>query len=106
MPRYYDGVDLMSMTIQIHYVNANNAENYTAPINVSYSTDKIRFYWMVSNYATIKEGVLKFEIMATGAITVPNSGESEELSMAYKAERKTECFEIAYRHRNDRSDWR
>ena len=77
MPRYYDGVDLMSMTIQIHYVNANNAENYTAPINVSYSTDKIRFYWMVSNYATIKEGVLKFEIMATGAITVPNSGESK-----------------------------
>ena len=77
MPRYYDGVDLMSMTIQIHYVNANNAENYTAPINVSYSTDKIRFYWMVSNYATIKEGVLKFEIMATGAITVPSSGESK-----------------------------
>lgn len=77
MPRYYDGVDLMTMTIQIHYVNANNAENYTAPINVSYSSDRIRFYWMVSNYATIKEGVLKFEIMATGAITVPSSGESK-----------------------------
>lgn len=77
MPRYYDGVDLMGMTIQIHYVNANNAENYAAPINVSYSDDKIRFYWMVSDYATVKDGVLKFEIMATGAITVPSSGESK-----------------------------
>ena len=77
MPRYYDGVDLMTMTIQIHYVNANNAENYTAPINVSYSTDKIRFYWMVSDYATVKDGTLKFEIMATGAITVPSTGESK-----------------------------
>lgn len=69
--------DLMGMTIQIHYVNANNAENYAAPINVSYSDDKIRFYWMVSDYATVKDGVLKFEIMATGAITVPSSGESK-----------------------------
>lgn len=77
MPRYYDGVDLMQMTIQIHYVNADNNENYTAPVNVSYSNDKIRFYWMVSNYATAKEGALKFEIIATGAITVPNSGESK-----------------------------
>ena len=77
MPRYYDGVDLMQTTIQIHYVNADNNENYTAPVNVSYSNDKIRFYWMVSNYATAKEGTLKFEIIATGAITVPNSGESK-----------------------------
>lgn len=77
MPRYYDGVDLMQMTIQIHYVNADNNENYTAPVNVSYSDSKIRFYWMVSDYATAKEGTLQFEIIATGAITVPNSGESK-----------------------------
>lgn len=77
MPRYYDGVDLMKMTIQIHYVNADDNENYTAPINVSYSDSKIRFYWMVSDYATAKEGTLKFEIIATGAITIPNTGESK-----------------------------
>lgn len=76
MPRYYDGVDLMKMTIQIHYVNANKAENYTAPVNVSYSDTKIRFYWLVSDYATVKDGTLQFEIMATGAITVPNTGET------------------------------
>lgn len=49
MPRYYDGIDLMKMTIQVHYVNAKNEENYAAPVNVSYSADKIRFYWMVSD---------------------------------------------------------
>lgn len=77
MPRYYDGVDLMEMTIQIHYVNANKAENYTAPVNVSYSDTKIRFYWLVSDYATVKDGTLQFEIMATGAITVPNTSETK-----------------------------
>ena len=73
MPRYYDGVDLMKMTIQVHYVNAKNEENYAAPVNVSYSNEKIRFYWMVSDSATVKEGNLQFEIMAIGAITVPNT---------------------------------
>lgn len=73
MPRYYDGIDLMKMTIQIHYVNADKSENYTAPINVSYSSEKIRFYWLVGDYATIKDGTLQFEIMASGAVNVPNT---------------------------------
>lgn len=73
MPRYYDGVDLMKMTIQVHYVNAKNEENYAAPVNVSYNSEKIRFYWMVSDSATVKEGNLQFEIMAVGAITIPNT---------------------------------
>lgn len=77
MPRFYDGVDLMKMTLQIHYVNADKAENYTAPVNVSYSPTRIRFYWLVSNYATIKDGTLQFEIMASGAINVPNSNETK-----------------------------
>lgn len=73
MPRYYDGIDLMQMTIQVHYLNANKEENYTSPINVSYSNTKIRFYWLVGNDATAKEGELQFEIMASGAVNVPNT---------------------------------
>jgi hypothetical protein len=73
MPRYYDGIDLMQMTIQVHYLNANKEENYTSPINVSYSNTKIRFYWLVGNDATAKEGELQFEIMASGAVSVPNT---------------------------------
>lgn len=73
MPRFYDGIDLMDMTIQMHYLNANKEENYSSPINVSYSADKIRFYWLVSNDATAKEGELQFEIMASGAVSVPST---------------------------------
>lgn len=74
MPRYYDGIDLMEMTIQIHYLNANHQENYAAPINVTYSSDKIRFGWLLSNNATAKDGTLNFELMASGAVTIPNTG--------------------------------
>lgn len=73
MPRYYDGIDLLQMTIQIHYLNADSEENYASPINVSYSNTKIRFYWLVANDATAKEGELQFEIMASGAVNVPNT---------------------------------
>lgn len=73
MPRYYDGIDLMQMTIQIHYLNADKEENYASPINVSYSNTKIRFYWLVANDATAKEGDLQFEIMASGAVSIPNT---------------------------------
>ena len=73
MPRYYDGIDLLQMTIQIHYLNADREENYASPINVSYSNTKIRFYWLVANDATAKEGELQFEIMASGAVNVPNT---------------------------------
>ena len=74
MPRYYDGIDLMQMTIQVHYLNADNEENYAAPINVSYSDSKIRFGWLLSDNATAKDGTLSFELMASGAVTIPNSG--------------------------------
>ena len=73
MLRYYDGIDLMGMTIQIHYLNADNEENYTSPVNVSFSTEKIRFYWLLSSNATAKDGDLRFEIMASGAVTIPGS---------------------------------
>lgn len=73
MPRFYDGIDLMGMTIQIHYMNASNEENYAAPINVTFNDTKIRFGWLLSDNATAKDGTLAFELMASGAVTIPNS---------------------------------
>lgn len=66
MERYYDGIDLMEMTIQIHYVNANKDEEYCAPINVQSSSNKIRFGWLVPSGATVTAGELTFEIIAHG----------------------------------------
>lgn len=66
LPRYYDGIDLMEMSFRIHYVNAEKNEYYSTPINVTYSDTKIRFGWLVDNFATAIEGILQFEITANG----------------------------------------
>ena len=66
MNRFYDGMDLMKMTIMIHYVTAGDYEDNATPINVTYNNDKIRFGWLVSKNATSHTGELKFEIQAIG----------------------------------------
>ena len=66
LSRYYDGIDLMEMSFRIHYVNAEGGEHYSTPINVTYSENKIRFGWLVDEYATALEGDLTFEIVANG----------------------------------------
>ena len=67
MPRYYDGVDLVSMNILIHYVTSGGYEDYSTPVNVSYSETKIQFAWLVPKNATAHSGDLSFEIHATGS---------------------------------------
>ncbi len=64
--RYYDGVDLTTMAFQVHYVNANNDDGYSNPINVMVSENKIRFYWLVDGGATVHDGQISFEIIARG----------------------------------------
>lgn len=66
MPRFYDGIDLNDMTIQIHYVNSEKREYFAVPVNVSYSDTKIRFAWLVDEYATALAGDITFEIIAIG----------------------------------------
>lgn len=67
MPRYYDGVDLMQMLIQVHYVNKENQDGIATPVNVTYSVDKIHFNWLVDKNVTNVEGEVDFEITATGS---------------------------------------
>ena len=75
MPRYYDGMDLMKMVITIHYCTSQGYEDYKDPINVSYSSDTIKFGWLIDKNATAHEGILQFEVHATGV----NSHEDEYL---------------------------
>ena len=67
MPRYYDGIDLMDMMLQVHYINKDNEENYATPINVSYNDTTIIFGWLIDANVTNVEGDVAFEITATGA---------------------------------------
>lgn len=81
MPRYYDGIDLSQMLINIHYLNEDNKDMTSRAVNVCYSDSEIRFGWLVDNYATNKAGKLSFEILITGIVgsldytfrTMPNN---------------------------------
>ena len=66
MPRYADGIDLMEMALQVHFVNSENRENFVSPVNVIYNDSTIQFSWLVDNSATYLEGELVFEIIASG----------------------------------------
>lgn len=66
MPRFYDGIDLTNMTIQIHFVNANNDDFIANPVNVEASENHIRFGWLVDERATVAAGKLQFEIKIFG----------------------------------------
>lgn len=43
MPRFIDGIDLMGMTLVIHFVNPEGLSDHAKPVNVSFSEDKIQF---------------------------------------------------------------
>lgn len=66
MNRYQDGFDLVTTNLLIHFVNKNGNENFATPVNVSYSSDKIRFAWLINKDATAVAGDLTFEIHAVG----------------------------------------
>lgn len=66
IPRYWDGMDLMDMFIQIHYQNKSNKGNLSNAVNVSYSNDSIAFGWLVDEHVTAIAGEVVFELMATG----------------------------------------
>lgn len=66
MNRYYDGIDLSTMLIQIHYINRNNEEDFDNVVNCQYNDDKIRFAWLIDRGVTYISGDITFEIRATG----------------------------------------
>lgn len=66
LPRYWDGIDLMDMSIKIRYANAKGEESIDSPCNVRYNATDILFAWLVDGNATYLAGELTFEIFATG----------------------------------------
>lgn len=66
MPRYWDGIDLMDMSIKVRFVNKNGEEGLSVPKNVQYNDTTIVFHWLVDVNATFVSGELLFEIFATG----------------------------------------
>ena len=66
IPRYQDGIDLMDMFIQIHYINKEGSGDVVNAINVESNTEYIRFGWLIDANVTAVAGTVTFEITATG----------------------------------------
>lgn len=85
IPRYWDGIDLSQMTIQIKYVNSKGLEGLATPINVMRNSEKIRFYWLIDQGATSIKGLLAFEISASGTVTyTDNTGNEQQKNYIWK----------------------
>jgi len=66
MNRYYDGFDLTTTTIFIHFRNKDGFEDMASPINVYYNDEQIKFGWLVDERVTAIAGNVDFEIQCIG----------------------------------------
>ena len=74
IPRYWDGIDLMKMLIQIRYENVSTKKGQVSTaVNVASSTTNITFGWLVDQNVTAIAGDVRFEIMATGSNETRNT---------------------------------
>lgn len=66
MPRFWDGIDLMDMLIQIHWKNGQGYGNISDVVNVRYNDNSITFGWLINDSITSVAGSIQFEITAIG----------------------------------------
>lgn len=67
MPRFYDGVDLLTKRLYVHWESDSGAMgDNNAAVNVLYSESNIRFGWVCPPEAVATESMLKIMPFATG----------------------------------------
>lgn len=66
MPRYYDGVDLSTKSIQIIYITESGFSDINAAVCVERNDESLRFGWLVPGAASYDVGVLSFSIEFVG----------------------------------------
>ena len=71
MDRYYDGIDLIGMSIWIHYELKDGIGSEDSPVNVMYNDSTIRFGWVIPEKATQQSGDIKIGVWVNG--TAPNT---------------------------------
>lgn len=71
MDRYYDGVDITTKSIWIHYELVDGSGSESSPINVYYNDNSVRFGWIIPDQATQQAGDIKIGVWVTG--TAPNT---------------------------------
>ena len=66
MPRYYDGVDLSTKSIQIIYITESGYSDINAAICVERNDENLRFGWLVPGAASYDVGILSFSLEFVG----------------------------------------
>ena len=72
MPRYYDGIDLTEMLINIHYELSDGQGSNDYPVNAYYSDAHIKFGWIIPQQAVSYSGEVSFCIFAAGTKNYKN----------------------------------
>ena len=79
MPRYWDGIDLMDMLIQIHWKNGKGHGDISEVVNVQYNDNDIVFGWLINDNITAIAGNVQFEITAIG-VNEKNEGNAVKIA--------------------------
>ena len=66
MPRYYDGIDLSTKSIQIIYITETGYSDINAAVCVERNDESLRFGWLVPAAASYDVGTLSFSIEFVG----------------------------------------
>lgn len=67
IPRYVDGIDLSTKTIQVLYIAPEGFSDINRVINVARNDETLRFGWVVPGEALIDPGILTFAIEFTSS---------------------------------------
>lgn len=70
--RYFDGIDLTTKTLQVHYERPDGQGRNSAPVNVQATSTRIRAGWVVPAFAMEIAGKLKVMPFATGTAPTGN----------------------------------
>ena len=68
MDRFYDGVDLVNMLIQIDYLLEDGTGGISSVVNGYYSQEHIKFGWIVPDNVTYKAGTTKVIVFCNGKL--------------------------------------
>lgn len=100
-PRYWDGQDLSEMYIYVNYIRADKVKGTYLCKNVTVdSADKniIHFTWTLEEFATLKQGKLRFLVCAkkTGTDGILENHWNSELCDVMRVSEGLECEDVVY----------
>ena len=64
--RYFNGIDMTAMEVGIKYINPNKKANRVLAVNVSATSEKVTFSWILDEDVACAKGAVRFSIDFVG----------------------------------------